>query len=117
MNEIAQHEVRGLREAIALEKKKRVRGKRLKLLGEGDSGQQLFSPAQVARAKALLTEKREAEQQRRDGIKSRKAEVAIAWERKAEEKRARAAVTAANWQLVRDQKVHEKAERVARKAL
>ena len=34
MHECAQHEIQGLIEAIALEKKKRVKGKRLNLLGE-----------------------------------------------------------------------------------
>ena len=53
---------------------------------EGDTGPQLLSPAQVVRAKALLIEKEEIEQQRRRRIENRKAERAAAREQKAWEK-------------------------------
>jgi hypothetical protein len=47
--------------AIKLEKRKRKRGKRLNLLDEKNNGLQLFSPARIARARAILAAKGEAE--------------------------------------------------------
>ena len=66
MNDYLQHEVRGLREAISLEKKKRKYGKWLNLLGEEDVGPQLFSPARIAQARLIASEKEEAE--RKEGM-------------------------------------------------
>jgi hypothetical protein len=58
MYDCAQHEIRGLTEAIKLEKRKRKHGKKLNLLGEEDEGPQLFSPAQIAVLMPFLSRKR-----------------------------------------------------------
>src|ERR1700716_3671025 len=46
-HKIDDHVNKGLRKALILEKKKRRKAKRLNLLGEEDSGPQLFSPGRV----------------------------------------------------------------------
>ncbi|KAI9772759.1 MAG: hypothetical protein M1839_002304 [Geoglossum umbratile] len=102
MRECAQHEVRGLIETIVLEKRRRVKGKRLNLLQGEDT--------------ALLVEKENAKQQRREGIESRKAKTAAVRERKTRGKEERTAAIAANRQLIEDQKAHQIAERAAQKA-
>jgi len=78
MYKYAQHEIWGLIEAITLEKKKQVKSKQLNLLGEENARLQLFSPAQIIWAKALLTEKKKAKQQRQEEIESRRAEATAA---------------------------------------
>src|SRR5436190_15965013 len=87
MNDCLQHEVRGLKEAISLEKKKRKHGKRLNLLGEEDIGPQLFSPAQIAQAQLIASEKEKAERQRKEEIENRKAQASALCMKKAQEKK------------------------------
>jgi hypothetical protein len=89
----------------------------MNLLDEEDSGPQLFSPAQVARARAILAAKENAEQQRRKEIESRKAQAVVIREQKAREKEERMAARAAAQQLARDEKARRKAEQLAQKAI
>ena len=77
------HENLGLRKALTIEQKKRQRGKRLNLLGEEDSGPQVFTPSRVALAKAYQASKEDAEQARKDGIAEKKAVAAAKREQKA----------------------------------
>ena len=87
---IDEHEKKGLREALQLEKKKRSQSKRLNLLGEEDVGPQFFSPARVRAAIAFQAAKEAEEQQRKDSIAERKAQATAVREQKEADKAARA---------------------------
>jgi DDE superfamily endonuclease len=117
MNDCLQHEVRGLREAISLEKKKRKRGKRLNLLGEEDSGPQLFSPARIAKARLIASEKEEAERQKKEEAENRKAQASALRLKKEQEKEERAAAREAAKQLKQAEKVRLQAEKALQKEL
>jgi hypothetical protein len=54
---IAEHRCEGLRESLQDEKKKRKRGKKTNLVGEEDSGPQLYHARRIARARAVQDEK------------------------------------------------------------
>ena len=65
---ISQHVIRGLLEALKQEKKRRRRGQRLNLLGEDNSGAQLFSPTRVLAAREYQAIKEEDERLKTEGI-------------------------------------------------
>ena len=54
---IAQHQVKGLKEALVTEKKKRKRGKKLNLIGEDAGKAQWFGTEEILRANQLEDEK------------------------------------------------------------
>ena len=112
---IDEHEKRGLRQALQLEKKKRQRGKRLNLVGEEDSGPQFFSPGRVQKAKAVQAAREAEEQQKRDDIANRKAQAAAKKERMEAEKAVRALQKAARRQLAQEAKALQEAGIRARK--
>jgi hypothetical protein len=62
--DILAHEVKGLREALVLEKQGRKKGRKLNLCGEASQGVEVYSPAKVARARMFQEEKdaREADE-------------------------------------------------------
>jgi hypothetical protein len=116
-NDCLQHEIRGLREVLVLEKKKRNRGKRLNLLGEEDNGPQLFNPARIALAQAHAEEKEEAERQKKKAIESRKVKANALRLEKVREKEKRIAARVVKQQLKQAEKVHIEKERAAKKEL
>ena len=73
-HDIDQHEVRGLKDALRAEKKRRQRGKRLNLLGEEATGPQFFSPASIEAARARQASKDDEEVQRQRDIQEKKAQ-------------------------------------------
>ncbi|KAK4963929.1 hypothetical protein LTR28_004256, partial [Elasticomyces elasticus] len=91
--EIAQHELEGAKRALAQEKKKRKRGKRLVLYEEGESAGQarFFSPSRVERARQQAANEAEAERQRKQTIQDRKLEAARARVERARKKEERKA--------------------------
>jgi hypothetical protein len=74
---IDQHQIRGLINALKIEKKKRKRGKRLNLIGEEDRGPQFFSPSRVEAARAQQALKDAEEAQKQQSIQARKARAAV----------------------------------------
>jgi hypothetical protein len=56
-NSITDHTIKGLVQALKVEKRKRNRGKRLNLVEEEDHRPQLFSPSRVLCAKAYSDKK------------------------------------------------------------
>ena len=71
---VDEHEKRGLRKALQLEKKKRQRGKKLNLLGKEDVGPQFFSPSRVQAARIYQAKKEVEDQQRKDDIAFKKSQ-------------------------------------------
>ena len=70
---IDKHVIQEQEKALKQEKKRRKRGQRLNLVGEEDSGAQLFSPTRVAAARKYQAAKEETDRLNREGIESRKA--------------------------------------------
>jgi hypothetical protein len=73
-HEIDNH-VKGLRRALVMEKQKRKKAKRLNLLGEEDSGLQLFSPSRVQAAKAFQAQKETIEKEKKAAVAEKKVQV------------------------------------------
>ena len=74
---IDQHIIRGLTEALKMEKKRRKRGARLNLLGEKDDGPQFFSPSKVQAAKDFQTSKEEEKLKKQEDIAEKRAQTVI----------------------------------------
>jgi hypothetical protein len=77
--EIVQHENRGLREAIKVEKRKRKRRKAMGLFDPEETGGQpvFFSPAKVELARQRFADQEQAEEQRKQAIADRRLKTAI----------------------------------------
>ena len=91
---ILEHENRGLRKSIILEKKKRKKGKRLNLCGEISKGVEVYSPVTVGRARAYHETKEAAEAlelQAKEERKIKRAANALKNKQLKEEKEARQA--------------------------
>ena len=91
---IDQHVVKGLVTALKDEKKRRIRNKRLNLLGEEDSGPQFFNPARIQAARDYQATKEQEEQQRQQDIIDRKTLAATKRQQKEDEKAQRAIIAA-----------------------
>ena len=91
---ISQHIIQRQEVALKQEKKRRKRGQRLNLLGEEDSGAQLWSPTKVEAARTYQATKEEEDRLKKEGIESRKVEKAARKEQKEKEKAEKAAATA-----------------------
>jgi hypothetical protein len=74
-HEIDVHENKGLRNALVKEKQKRKRGRKLNLLGEDNSGPQLFSPGRVQAARAYQAEKQAVEEQKKEEAAQKRAQM------------------------------------------
>jgi hypothetical protein len=110
---IATHVIRGLEEAIKIEKRKRRKGKRLNLLGEGGSGPQFFSPGRVQAARDHQATK-EAEKQLELDIKAeKKAKAEAARLQKQKEKTQRAIERAEKQRLAAEEKTRKTIEKQA----
>jgi hypothetical protein len=114
---IDQHVVRGLVTALKDEKKRRKRGKHLNLLGEEDSGPQLFSPARIQAARDYQAIKEQEERQRQQDIIDRKALAATRRQQKEDEKAQRAIIMAQKRQIAAELRAQKAAERQAQKEL
>ena len=115
-HEIDNHVNKGLRRALVIEKQKRKKTKRLNLLGEEDSGPQLFSPSRVQAAKAFQAQKEAVEEEKKTAVAEKKAQtVANKLQKKKDkqEKALRRAIQRQQTQAVKEQK---KAKIQARKA-
>ena len=91
---IDKHIQKGLVEALKQEKKRRQQGKRLNLIGEEDSGPQLFSPTRVQAARDYQTSKETEESNRQQSITDRKIAAATKKAQKEKNKKERAIATA-----------------------
>jgi hypothetical protein len=114
----AQHEVdkhiqSGLFKSLKNEKKRRQRGKRLNLVGEEDSGAQLFHTSRVRVAQAFAAEKEAAIQAEKAAKAEKKALVVQNKQRKALEAEERAVQRQVNREL----KAQKQADKVAAKKL
>lgn len=110
---IATHVIRGLEEAIKIEKRKRRKGKRLNLLGEGGSGPQFFSPGRVQAARDHQATK-EADKQLELDIKAeKKAKAEAARLQKQKEKTQRAIERAEKQRLAAEEKTRKTIEKQA----
>jgi hypothetical protein len=92
--DIAEHENKGLREAIIYEKSKRKRGRKLDLSGEPDQGTIVYSPAKVERIKEYQLGKENKAKAIEDQKKARKVQIELNKAikvKKVEEKEARLA--------------------------
>ena len=107
----------GLTNSLKNEKKKRRRGKRLNLLGQEESGAQLFSPERVQAARDYQATKEEVELQRQQDIADKKAQAALKKLEREADKKARQEETAKRRQMVAARKIQEAAEKQARKEL
>ena len=99
-----------------MEKQKRKKTKRLNLLGEEDSGPQLFSPSRVQAAKAFQAQKEAVEEEKKTAVAEKKAQAVankLQKEKDKQEKALRRAIQRQQTQAVKEQK---KAEIQARKA-
>ena len=115
-HEIDNHVNKGLRRALVIEKQKRKKTKRLNLLGEEDSGPQLFSPSRVQAAKAFQAQKEAVEEEKKTAVAEKKAQAVankLQKEKDKQEKALRRAIQRQQTQVVKEQK---KAEIQARKA-
>ena len=65
--------IKGLQEALKMEKKKRRKGKKLNLLGQEDSRPQFFSPLKVQTAREFQALKEENKIIERQEIEEKKA--------------------------------------------
>ena len=74
---IQTHIIRGLNNALKMEKKKRQRDKAMNLVGEEDSGPQFFSPGRIQRARDLQNEKEAHAQAERERIAEKKVKAAV----------------------------------------
>ena len=109
---IDKHVQNGLIEALKQEKKRRQRGKRLNLIGEEDSGPQLFSPTRVQAARDFQASKNADEADRLQGIADRK--VAAAAKKLQKEKKVKKAQNAAiRRQLQAETAAQKAAEKLA----
>src|SRR5580700_4433784 len=119
-HEIDTHINQGLRKALAYEKQKRRKGKRLNLLGEDSSGPQLFSPSRVQAAKAYQAQKEAAEEQKRLEVAEKKAQGAekrLQKEKEREEKALQRATRKQEALVAREEKRAEiQARKEAKKA-
>ena len=86
-HDIDQHRLRDVQGALKQEIKRRQRGKRLNLCGEGEFGPQLYSPSRVQAAIQYQASNQMEEEQRKQGIIDRKA---LAAARKVQKEKARA---------------------------
>jgi hypothetical protein len=84
---VDEHTKKGLIESLKREKKSHNRGKRLNLLGEEDTGPQLFSTPRVRAAQDFQAAKKAEEEKERARIASKKAASAV---KKAREEAAKA---------------------------
>ena len=89
---IDQHIIRGLNSALRNEKKRRQRGKRLNLLGDGDSGPQFFSPSKVQAARDRLEAKEMERTQKQQELEGKKALTAAAKKQKEDDKAQRSKI-------------------------
>jgi hypothetical protein len=89
-HEIDFHTNKGLKKALATEKQKRQKGRKLNLLGKDSSAPQLFSPGRVQAAKAYQAEKAATEEQRKAAIAEKKAQGVANMLQKEKEKQERA---------------------------
>jgi hypothetical protein len=79
---INEYMISGLEYVLALEKKKRRRGKKLNLIGKQDSKAQFWSPSWSNAALAYQAQKEEAEHQKKEAIAKKKALAAAAHKQK-----------------------------------
>jgi hypothetical protein len=114
-HDIANHENKGLRQAISMEKKKRQRGKAMGLIFEGGSPNQplFFSPAKVARVRQRHAEQEDAERQRKQAMEDKKIQSQIAREEKVRKAQERKAERTAARIAAKEQREREKVERAA----
>ena len=113
---IIKHENAGLREAIILLKKKKIKGKRLNVLGRDNGGAQLFGPDKIQIAKQLAITKMQANHA---AVQERVTKKQLAAEKKKQAERAKAERRdnrAANAQLKADAKKQLELEKAAKKA-
>ena len=110
---INKHIQKGLVEALKQEKKRRQRGKRLNLIGEEDSGPQLFSPTRVQAARDYQTSKETEEADRQQGIADRKVAAAAKKAQKEKNKKERAVVTAERRRVATEVRAQKAAEKQA----
>jgi hypothetical protein len=113
--EISQHEVIGLRKAVIHERKKRKRGKALKLLEEGENPSQarFFSPEKVARIRTQNAAIEQEEHQREQAKQDKKLQGAIARAEKAREAQEKKEARQLARQAAREQVAREKQEILA----
>jgi hypothetical protein len=117
-NELLRHENKGLRNAIIHEKRKRKRGKGMKLVdGEKENQALFFSPGRVAQARQMQAESEEAEQQRKQAADDRKLQAAIAREEKAREASLKKIAAAEARAAAKEEKLRQKAEKQTEREL
>jgi len=116
LHSIDQHVIEGLQMAIKDEKKRRRRGKRLKLVGAEESGPQFFSPGKVQAARDYQASKDQEEELRKQGIADRKALAAARKIKKEKERVKRAAITAGKRKMAAEVRAIKEAEKRARAA-
>ncbi len=109
---INEHVISGLEYALAIEKKKRVRGKKLNLIGEEDSKAQFWSPCWWKAAEAYQAQKEKAEQEKKEAIANKKVLAAAA----REQKQAQRSIAILQRTIARQAAQEEKARRAAKKA-
>jgi Skp family chaperone for outer membrane proteins len=110
-HEIDQHIQRGLFETIKTEKQRRQRGKRLNLVGEENTGAQIFPPSQVRAALDYAAAKKAEAEAEKAAKAAKKAQAA---ENK-QKKKAEAQEKALQRQVERETKAQTKAEEKAAK--
>jgi DDE superfamily endonuclease len=108
---INEHVISGLQYALAIEKKKRTRGKKLNLIGEQDSKAQFWSPTRYKAAQAYQAQKEEAEHQRKEAIASKKACAAAAREQKQAQRNIAILQRTIARQVAQEEKARKEAER------
>ena len=114
---ISNHVIVGLTNSLRNKKKKRRKGKRLNLLGQEESGAQIFSPGRVQAARDYQATKEEVELQRQQDIADKKAQAALRKLQQEVDKKARQEEAAKRRQMVAARKIQEAAEKQARKEL
>jgi hypothetical protein len=83
---VDQHVIHGLRQALAIEKRRQKKGKQLNLLGNDDSGPQFFGPDEIEAARVRMREKEEEEAREQQRLADKRDEQAAKKVQKEEEK-------------------------------
>ena len=116
LHSIDQHVIKGLQMALKNEKKRRIRGKRLNLVGAEESGPQFFSPGKVQAAKEYQEAKKQEEEQRKQEIANQKVLAAAKRAEKQKKKVERAAIMAEKRKVAAEVRAIKEAEKQARAA-
>ena len=114
---IDQHAIRGLIEALKMEKKRRKRGAPLNLMGEREEGPQFFSPSKVQAARNFQASKEEEKLKKQEEIAEKRAQTVINKAMKEKEKQNRSLLAAEKRRLKEEDLLAKAVEKQAQNEL